>query len=257
MPDSTITRRRAKTSLTGQAKRARPRPLSQAAEDVQAPDRRAQILAASARLFAEFGFESTSVRQIADEVNILAGSLYHHFATKEEILHEIIREPILGILRDFARISQLPADAEHKLVASVLIRFHQYVRDWDVHAIILHDSNFFRRREDFSYVENAKSKTFRIIEAILKEGMDAGQFRSDIDIYLTIGTIARILSAAAHWFRSGTPYSTRRSEAYSLDEVIDFHLDCILRIVRSPARINKPIPRKFCEQLIELDKEPA
>ena len=37
------------------------------------------------RLFAEFGYEATTVRQIADEVNILAGSLYYHFASKEEM----------------------------------------------------------------------------------------------------------------------------------------------------------------------------
>ena len=53
---------------------------------VQVPamaDRRERILAAAAMRFAEFGFGATTVRQIADDVDILSGSLYHHFATKE------------------------------------------------------------------------------------------------------------------------------------------------------------------------------
>lgn len=48
-------------------------------------DRRQQILVEAARLFAAKGFEATSVRDIAHATGILAGSLYYHFASKEEL----------------------------------------------------------------------------------------------------------------------------------------------------------------------------
>lgn len=48
-------------------------------------DRRQQILVEAARLFAAKGFEATSVRDIANATGILAGSLYYHFASKEEL----------------------------------------------------------------------------------------------------------------------------------------------------------------------------
>src|SRR6185437_2136359 len=124
-----------------------------------APGRRAMILKAAARLFAEHGFEATSIRQIADEVDLLPGSLYHHFDTKEEILHEVIREPLIRIVDENLRISKLPIDAEQKLIATVIMRFHQYLVDWEVHAIILNDANFFRRSEEFFYVQELKSKS--------------------------------------------------------------------------------------------------
>jgi AcrR family transcriptional regulator len=54
-------------------------------------DRRATILEAATQRFAEFGFAATTVRQISQDVNILSGSLYHHFTTKDEMLHEIVR----------------------------------------------------------------------------------------------------------------------------------------------------------------------
>jgi len=213
-------------------------------------DRRTQILQVSARLFAEFGFETTSVRQIADQVNILAGSLYHHFSSKEEILHEILRAALDRITQDHVRIQLLPADAEHRLVASVLVRFQQYASDWEVHTIILHDAQFFRRRDDFSYVQEVKSQAFRILESTLKEGMKAGLFHPGIDTYLMIGTISRMLSSAAAWFRSGDLYSAHKPSRYSLDNVIDFHLDNVLRMVRNPSRLNRPIPREACERLL-------
>src|SRR4051812_6372832 len=59
---------------------------------VETEDRRAQILRVSAELFAELGYASTTVRNIAERTGLLSGSLYHHFDSKESILEEILRE---------------------------------------------------------------------------------------------------------------------------------------------------------------------
>lgn len=50
-----------------------------------AVDRRQQIISQAASLFARKGFDATSIRDIAAASGILSGSLYHHFASKEEI----------------------------------------------------------------------------------------------------------------------------------------------------------------------------
>jgi AcrR family transcriptional regulator len=52
--------------------------------------RRTEILHAAASLIASSGLR-TSVQEIADAAGILAGSLYHHFESKEAILIELIR----------------------------------------------------------------------------------------------------------------------------------------------------------------------
>jgi AcrR family transcriptional regulator len=54
--------------------------------------RRAEILAIATKLFAEKGFQATSIREIANAAGILSGSLYYHFDTKEDMLHEIIKD---------------------------------------------------------------------------------------------------------------------------------------------------------------------
>jgi AcrR family transcriptional regulator len=228
----------------------KPYPRNRAQEEQPFSDRRTQVLKASACLFAEFGFETTSMRQIADQVDLLAGSIYHHFATKEDILHAILREPLLRFAQDIFSISQLPVDAEHRLVASVLMRFYRYMREWEVHAIILHDSKFFRRNKDFSYVQDAKIRAFHVLESILQEGVQARLFHEDIETYLTIGTTARMLISTANWFRIGDIYSSDRPTKYTLDHVIDYQLDCILRMIRTPSRLGEPTHRDACERLI-------
>lgn len=55
---------------------------------------RGKLLSAAARLFRDQGFERTTVRDIAREVGLQSGSLFHHFATKEDILHGVMVEVI-------------------------------------------------------------------------------------------------------------------------------------------------------------------
>ena len=48
--------------------------------------RRDAILAAAASRFRRQGFERTSVREIAQAMGMTSGSLFYHFATKEDLL---------------------------------------------------------------------------------------------------------------------------------------------------------------------------
>ena len=54
-------------------------------------DRWAQILEASARIFSTKGYEATTIRDIAEDVGMLAGSLYYYIDTKEDLLSKSSR----------------------------------------------------------------------------------------------------------------------------------------------------------------------
>ena len=53
---------------------------------------RGKLLNAAARLFEQKGYARTTVRDIAAEVGILSGSIFHHFANKEDILYNVMQE---------------------------------------------------------------------------------------------------------------------------------------------------------------------
>ncbi len=74
--------------------------------------RRQEILRAAASLFRRHGFERTSVRLIAGELGIKSGSLFYHFATKEELLVAVMEEGIrdvhASVQEGLAREGRLP-----------------------------------------------------------------------------------------------------------------------------------------------------
>ncbi|MDH6680188.1 AcrR family transcriptional regulator [Rhodococcus sp. LBL1] len=69
------------------------------------PDKRAEILAATSDLFAAKGYTGTSMRDIASDTGMLAGSLYYHFDSKEALAATMVR----ALRDDIVAATQRPA----------------------------------------------------------------------------------------------------------------------------------------------------
>ena len=225
-----------------------------AAEQVDAlsvQTRRDEILRAAARLFAEFGYESTSVRQIAREVNILSGSLYHHFSTKEEMLHEILSRAVVPITAETVRIAQSDSAPEEQLVAIIILHFRCIAADHELFSILYNSRSYFLRNTGLHEVQQARARGFEALQAVVVDGVERGLFRQEADVYLTIGTIFRMLSGAADWYLSGALVEDDDERGtYSLDAVIDYYLGFILGGLRTSARSGLPVPRAEGESLL-------
>jgi AcrR family transcriptional regulator len=73
---------------------------------VQAERTRQQILETAQRLFAELGYDATSLQMIADEMGLTKAAVYYHFRAKSEILHAAM---LPGIQRVKALIDEAAA----------------------------------------------------------------------------------------------------------------------------------------------------
>jgi AcrR family transcriptional regulator len=81
--------------------------------------RRREILQVAASLFRHHGYERTSVRQIADALGIKSGSLFYHFASKEEILVAVMEEGIRDVFGAVQAGVANERDLPHRLLAMV------------------------------------------------------------------------------------------------------------------------------------------
>lgn len=109
------------TSRKTPTRAAPPPPLAQA----PVHESRRLILDTAARLFREEGYAATSLRDIAGECGIKAGSIYYHFASKDEIVGEVLR---IGVQKTFDQVRQavesLPPGAEASLLLGTAVRAH-------------------------------------------------------------------------------------------------------------------------------------
>ena len=83
---------------------------------VQAERTRQQILETAQRLFAELGYDATSLQMIADEMGLTKAAVYYHFRAKSDILHEAMRpgmERLEVLLDEAAAIRGRRARIEH------------------------------------------------------------------------------------------------------------------------------------------------
>jgi AcrR family transcriptional regulator len=222
-----------------------------------AGDRRGAILAIAARYFAAHGFESSTIRQIADEADILGGSIYHHFDTKEEILDEVIRDTVHRTRDASVRIATAKANPEDRLAAMIVLNLHEVTRNREVTAILYNDRKTLARKENFSYVLEAQRDRYAAWRRVLEDGAASGAFKPDLDVFLTVSTLTKMLATCLDWFRLDGDYTAeavtidpRELAKYGIDQLIDFHLDMMFRAVRADARIAEPIPRAAGERLL-------
>jgi AcrR family transcriptional regulator len=101
------------------------------ARAAQAERTRQQILQAAQRLFAEIGYDGTSLQMIADEMGLTKAAVCYHFRAKGDILHEALRPGIerLGeLIEEAALIRGRTARIEHLADGFVdfLVRNRQY-----------------------------------------------------------------------------------------------------------------------------------
>jgi AcrR family transcriptional regulator len=88
----------------------------------QAERTRQQILATAQRLFADLGYDATSLQMIADEMGLTKAALYYHFRTKGEILHEAMLpgiQRLKALLKEAAEMRGRRARIEHLVAGFV------------------------------------------------------------------------------------------------------------------------------------------
>jgi AcrR family transcriptional regulator len=99
---------------------------------------REEILDAAAELFTNHGYASTSTRRIANAVGVRQASLYHHFATKDDILDALLAGTVDEALRLGTELLAGPGPAAPRLHTLVVGDAHQLCAGrWNLGALYL------------------------------------------------------------------------------------------------------------------------
>ena len=164
------------------------------------PSRRAELLELAARLFAERGYVSTTVRDIADAAGILSGSLYHHFDSKESMADEILTSFLDELFGSYASIVAERLGPRETLEAVVIASFDSIHRRPAEVAIYQNEAKHLMALPRFAYLNDRNAEFRKLWNGILTDGVAEGVFRADLDVELTYRFIRDTVWVAVRWY---------------------------------------------------------
>jgi AcrR family transcriptional regulator len=110
-------------------------------------DTRAEIRAVALELFAANGFGQTSLREIAERLGISKAALYYHFASKSELLAELVA-PLVEDIRAFsAEVAETGSGAPRRVLEEY---FDLCFRHRRLFQVILRDVNVLSQLDTLS-----------------------------------------------------------------------------------------------------------
>src|SRR5262245_55535670 len=178
-------------------------------------ERRDEILAIAAQLFAERGFAATTVREIADAAGILSGSLYHHFDSKESMADELVHELLERVLADYRAALARGDDAETTLPELVRIAFGAIASEPATVAVMVNEWNLFAQFTRFGYLQTIEEDTEHLWVGVIERGIEEGAFRADLDPRMLYRLLRDAIWVSVRWYRpSGRDNAEQIADAY-------------------------------------------
>lgn len=152
--------------------------------------KRARIIEVAMRYFAEQGFESARISDIADELGIAKGSIFQHFGTKDGLFLEVYKKAA----RSFSPYLHVPAEVRQagffEILRYWLVRTEHFVHeDWIPYRIYLlgnYGTNLALKREINRFIMS--EDPYGRIEFV-RWGLQRGELRKDLDVEVIVSIV--------------------------------------------------------------------
>jgi AcrR family transcriptional regulator len=187
------------------------------------PATRGRILHAGLKLFAEYGFFGTSIRDIATEVGINSATLYAHYTAKEQVLAELV---LIGHQELHGRLQQalIDADADPPSQLAALVRAQVLMHtDFPLLALVANHELHALPPEAAAPALALREQSRELLLRVLQTGAARGVF-AVADPGLAGVAIGSMGIRVASWFGPDQPYSR--------EQVADSFAEYALQIAR-------------------------
>lgn len=141
------------------------------------PSKEEQIFTEAVRIFKLKGYHATSVQDIADAVHLQKGSLYHYISSKEELLLKIFERSTGALTQRLQEILSSDLSPTDKLQRAIDAHLVALTTQLDLYTVYLSERRVLTGRIH-SQVRTEAERTARLLEQIIQEGIDAGDFRT-------------------------------------------------------------------------------
>ncbi|MCE5210307.1 MAG: TetR/AcrR family transcriptional regulator [Deltaproteobacteria bacterium] len=167
--------------------------------------RKDRIMDAALRIFAEKGFQNSTITEISKEAGVSEATVYEYFGTKEDLLFAIPEKITKDTFEESSRVIPYIKGVEGKIRAILLFYVQLYQTNPNYSALVLlqlMSNKRFRQTPAHAAIR----KSSHVLLDCIREGIADGTFKKDSDPYLIrsmfMGTIEHLF---IHWHMQGMP----------------------------------------------------
>jgi AcrR family transcriptional regulator len=161
--------------------------------------RTAEIIDAAAHIFARRGFHGASTQDIADVLGVRQASLYYYFPSKEVALEMVCARGVEGFVEAAISVTEAPGTAAQKIAGLIASHLNPLRNRGDYVNVFLNERRHLptesRRR-----IGRHSRAIEKIFEDVVRAGIEAGEFRADLDPRLASLAILGMANAVATWY---------------------------------------------------------
>jgi AcrR family transcriptional regulator len=187
--------------------------------------RRGLVIETAARVFAERGYDQTTVQELTEAMGLAAGGLYHYFESKQRLLIEIcdqLMDPLLDEARALVASGGAP---EQQLRALVRLWVAHVIEHRDHMLVFQQERHLIERGDEWREVRADRKRFERLVAGVLDRVRDEGDAWPG-DGRLALAALLGMVNHTAQWYRARGRLGP--------DEVADGYVDLLLG--RAPTR---------------------
>ena len=180
---------------------------------VKAEEKRREVIAGAAGLFDRAGYHTANMTEVAAAAGLRKPSLYHYFASKDEILFWIHEEFIdLLVQRQRERGELPPAEALREVMGDVLSLMETH--RGHVRVFFEHYRELAER--DRATIREKRDAYYESVREVVERGQADGTFR-DLDPALVTLALFGMCNWAYQWYRPDGPLSSEAIAEFFFD----------------------------------------
>jgi TetR/AcrR family transcriptional regulator, cholesterol catabolism regulator len=183
--------------------------------------RRAEVVAAAARQFAENGYAATSIADLTEATGLTAGGLYHYIGSKDALLVAIcdeLLEPLLAQAREIAASDELSPKGQ---LRALLRAWLSHIESHSDHMLVFsQERQVIEREPQWRAVRRHRKEFEEILDDVLRRGEESGAMAFE-DRSLTLLALLGMVNYTPQWLRP--------RGRLSAEEIADRYCDLILR----------------------------
>jgi len=180
---------------------------------------RTAITNVAMHLFGKQGFTGTSMRDIANAVGLLPGSLYAHIQSKEALLLAIVSDGIGCFTAAVEPLMTQQPDPVERLRLMMVAHVEVVADNPERSQVVFHQWRFLGE-ENLPHAVAGRQDYENLYVRTLQEGLAAGLVRPDLNLRIAVLTILGALNWTPEWFSPNGKLSAAEVGAVMADTLL-------------------------------------